>query len=181
LASFATAAVALVSSDLMRAADTAEVIRSQLGIPIQHDSSMREQRLGSLEGRTTTELRGSGTVKSEIDSLWRDPKKRPDGGESVAEMSARILDSLHRLLWTIPDGEIIVVTHGGPIRALLLQAGFAPGIDPNDIRVGNGTVATFAVSGNTGTSRLKVIARRGGRGSQTSTTPDRAVSAPLAE
>lgn len=172
LARLADKAVVVISSDLRRAADTAEVIRTRLGLPIQFDSSVREQRLGALEGLHTDAPWGTGTVKSEIDSLWSDPRRRPDAGESVGEMSERLLAALSGVLQRCPDGDVIVVTHGGPIRALLLDSGHAPASDANRVRVPNGSITSFATSGDAGRPRLTLIERHDARDGQRLGVPD---------
>jgi len=48
---------------------------------------------------------------------------RPGGGETTGEMAARALEAFSAL----PEGSGIVVTHGGPIAALLgQQKGLTP-------------------------------------------------------
>jgi broad specificity phosphatase PhoE len=38
-------------------------------------------------------------------------------------MRERVLAGLHRIAEEHPDGRVLVVTHGGPVRALLIECG----------------------------------------------------------
>ncbi len=48
--------------------------------------------------------------------LWRRPFERPPGGESVADMYGRVHRALGRITASRPGAELIIVTHGGPVR-----------------------------------------------------------------
>ncbi|MBV9794065.1 MAG: histidine phosphatase family protein [Actinobacteria bacterium] len=112
LAAVAPGAVAVVASDLARAAETAAIIAGRLGLPLWFDAGLREQHLGALEGLRSTASDG-GDV---LDRLWDDPYRRPPGGESVASLYDRVQRTLRRLRQTQFNSELIVVTHGGPVR-----------------------------------------------------------------
>ncbi|AIJ22145.1 hypothetical protein AMETH_2053 [Amycolatopsis methanolica 239] len=52
-----------------------------------------------------------------IDSLWAHPRRLPPGGgESVADLHLRVRRTLGRLAARHAGEELVVVTHGGPIR-----------------------------------------------------------------
>ncbi len=114
LAELSSGARAVVSSDLERATETAVVIAARLDLPVELDPGLREQRLGRLEG---CGLAGAGMAEL-VAALWRDPCRRAPGGESVAEMYWRVCAALDRIAAARPGREVIVVTHGGPIRAV---------------------------------------------------------------
>jgi alpha-ribazole phosphatase len=44
---------------------------------------------------------------------------RPPGGESALEMAARVLGFLHELRDEPPQGPVVIVAHGGPLRAIV--------------------------------------------------------------
>ncbi len=127
---------ALWSSDLVRAAQTAEVVGRRLGLPVQHDDALREQGLGALEGRLTRELRAE-PVPEGVDV----GDVRWGGGESTADVHARVGRFLARELPTAPS-HLVLVSHGDTIRAArawLLSRSHRD-LDWDDI--GNGSVVS---------------------------------------
>ena len=70
----------LVSSDLRRAVDTAEVVGAACGLPVKFDPRLRETHLGYWQGRTVAEIERDypGAI-----ATWRsDPAWAPPEGES---------------------------------------------------------------------------------------------------
>lgn len=102
---------AIVSSDLPRARETANIIGGMLGLPVLVDAGLREQRLGALEGRRFAD------VEPVIDGLWAHPLRLPPGGgESIADLHLRVRRTLSRLATRYAGREVVVVTHGGVLR-----------------------------------------------------------------
>ncbi len=121
----------IVASDLARAAETADIIAAILGIPVEYDPDLREQGLGVLEGLVAASPAAAGITgapsvtrapsvaegpEDALDMLWRHPFQRPPGGESVADMYGRVHRALGRITASRPGAELIIVTHGGPVR-----------------------------------------------------------------
>ncbi|NKQ53592.1 histidine phosphatase family protein [Amycolatopsis sp. K13G38] len=130
-----TRATAIVTSDLRRARDTAVLLAETLGLPVHEDPSLREQNLGELEGLKFTQ----GTVQGTIDGLWRHPARRPAGGESVLEMYERI----HGTLARYAGRDLILVTHGGPVRVATTTADPRRGEAVPRVAVGNAAVTSL--------------------------------------
>lgn len=130
-----TRARAIVTSDLRRARDTAVILAETLGLPVQRDPALREQNLGELEGRAFAE----GTVQETIDELWRNPERRPPGGESILEMYERI----HATLDRCAGQDLILVTHGGPVRVATTTADPRRGQPVPRVAVGNAAVTSL--------------------------------------
>ena len=110
----------IVSSDLQRARETAEAIRETLHIPITTDARLRERHYGVLETGP------SSAVTAEF-SGFRDGRivnmtARPDAGESLQDLYDRVGDFLDELFASELEGPILLVTHGGTVRALLAHA-----------------------------------------------------------
>jgi probable phosphoglycerate mutase len=55
-----------------------------------------------------------------------DPAVPPPGGESLAEVSARVTDTLHRVLAGREQQTILIVSHVTPIKTLVAAALLAP-------------------------------------------------------
>jgi 2,3-bisphosphoglycerate-dependent phosphoglycerate mutase len=115
-------AARIISSDLPRARETAEIIAGVLGLPVEHDPELREQHLGDLEGRRFTDPDGAGTVQDAVLALWQHPHRRPGDGESIAALYARVRGALTRHAAARSGGELILVTHGGPVRVATTTA-----------------------------------------------------------
>ncbi len=122
----------LVTSDLVRAVETARILSNALGVPAQLDHRLREQGLGRLEGRGYDD---TWAVAEQHD--WSDPTVPVAGGESVAALHTRIAAVLGEL---VPGRTTALVSHGDAIRAALAQiAGTDPVVAPW-VPVPNGAV-----------------------------------------
>lgn len=105
---------AIVTSDLVRARETAAIIAGRLGLPVSVDESLRERCFGILEGRPGVELT-SALSGIEGDRVV-DEEAHPEGGESLRELRDRLGAFVESVRGS--GGPLIVVTHGGPIRAI---------------------------------------------------------------
>jgi broad specificity phosphatase PhoE len=106
----------LVTSDLARARQTAEIIGSELNLALTLDSLLRERCFGVLEGQLQEMLdsRSSGIV----DGVIIDPDARPEGGESFRDVVTRVGIFVEATRDAMGGEHLLVVTHGGTIRAL---------------------------------------------------------------
>ena len=123
---------ALLSSDLLRAIQTAEHCAAATGLTVETTPALREQGYGALEGRPSRELWDL------VD--WTDPHWSADGGESVAQLHGRVVDLFDRLRSDPPARVVALVTHGDTIRAAqAVAAGLGPAAMPA-VTPHNGTV-----------------------------------------
>jgi len=100
----------LISSDLPRAAQTAQPIARALGLPIAFARAWRERLLGEFQGKPVGERRTWSLATGE---------ETPPGAESVAAFESRVRAALDAIA-PPPDGRAVaVVTHGGPVRLVL--------------------------------------------------------------
>jgi probable phosphoglycerate mutase len=106
------------ASDLGRAFETAEIIAAALARPVHPLLEMREFHLGSWSGLTTVEIRERFPREWQ---LWeeRGDFRRGGSGETMGEFLARVARGLEQLVRGHPGERLLIVTHGGPIRALL--------------------------------------------------------------
>jgi probable phosphoglycerate mutase len=109
------AAIDYVSSPLERARETMELMRAELGLPVQAyrtDDRLREIHYGYWEGELWTELPAKdpqGFAAREADRWgWR-----PTGGESYRELSERVSQWLGEV-----ERNLVVTAHGGIMRVL---------------------------------------------------------------
>lgn len=122
---------AVFSSPLGRAVETANLLFSQReDITVQLDQRIQEMNFGVFEGMKTTDIL---QVYPDIyDHLWNQPEqfeRCPGGGESFAEVRARIISFLSDLDRFPDDSRIFIVTHGMYFICLL---GYLLGYDPVD-------------------------------------------------
>ncbi|MFE7798824.1 histidine phosphatase family protein [Nocardia sp. NPDC057440] len=112
-------AIAIVSSDLRRAFDTASALAEHTTVPVVTDVRLRETDLGDWEGLTHLDV-DADYPGARV--AWRlDATYTPPGGESKLEVGARSLPVVQELFadrqdW--PGRTIILVAHGGLIAAL---------------------------------------------------------------
>lgn len=110
----------LISSDLRRAVDTAEVLGAACTLPVKLDARLRETHLGEWQGRTVDEIEADypGAI-----AAWRsDPAWTPPGGESRIEVVCRsrpVVDELDEEYADNPQGIVVMVAHGGMIAGLV--------------------------------------------------------------
>jgi broad specificity phosphatase PhoE len=108
---------AVWSSDLERARQTATVIAQHINREITVDSGLRERSFGTWEGQPLALL--SPSVTGIADGAIVDPSAHPAGGESLDELYERTQAVIGRIRATRPDGDVVVVAHGGSIRTSL--------------------------------------------------------------
>ena len=113
--------LAIVSSDLRRALDTATALAELSGVDLSVDTRLRETHLGDWQGLTHLEV---DDVAPGARLAWRDDARwAPHGGESrvdVAERSMPVVDELLAGLgdWGSGERPVVLVAHGGLIAAL---------------------------------------------------------------
>ena len=110
----------IVSSDLSRAAETAQIIAAAINAPIVYDPQWRERGLGELEGQILG-----------VQGIWLAAMSEhtPPGGEGLPQFVQRIRLALCGLGVQHPTAAtILVVAHGGPLRSILqmLHDGILP-------------------------------------------------------
>jgi broad specificity phosphatase PhoE len=111
------------SSDLRRASRTAELISRSLGLgPVGVDLGLRERDVGAWSGLTAAEVDERWPGQREA---WRTGRlDAPPGGESTPALVERVLEALAKLVAVRDPAErLLVVTHGGVIRALEMHSG----------------------------------------------------------
>jgi probable phosphoglycerate mutase len=129
---------AIWSSDLTRARETAEIVGARLGLPVAFDERLREVDVGEWSGLTAAEAeqRYPAGMRRRLagGTGW-------EQGESYEEMAVRVLAALHDIA-ARAQGRVVVVTHGGAMRAVWMADGGAHGSRP---WVGNCDVHELAV------------------------------------
>lgn len=105
----------LWSSDSARARQTAAYVAKEAGLEPTYDARLREYFLADWQGRTHADVTGA---DAELFARFRagDFDAVP-GGETTAEVAARMVEALTELLAVVEPGELAVaVSHGAAIR-----------------------------------------------------------------
>jgi len=109
---------AILTSPLLRARQTAEVVGAACGLPVTVDDRLVEIDWGTWEGRPAGSL-----AVNDVDRWRADDGTAPEG-ESLASLSGRVesfcLDTLD------DQGHVVAVSHVSPIKA---AAAWALGVD----------------------------------------------------
>lgn len=109
--------VAVVSSPLRRTMETAEAIAASLGLDVEIDQRLVEIDYGEWDETPLGEL------PAEVWAQWRgDADYRAPGGESLADVQARVGECASELLTRAGDGAVIAVSHVSPIKAAVVWA-----------------------------------------------------------
>lgn len=137
---------AVVSSDLCRAMQTAEIIvATRGGGEILAEPRLRERALGRFEGMTLAQVRAAWP---EDFALWaRDTSSAPPGGERLDEMAKRVLACLQELAERHRGGRLLVVAHGGPIKSVVCEALATPAIMQRRMWSGNCSITRVKLGG----------------------------------
>lgn len=115
---------AVYASPLLRAAETARRIAAPRALPLTPEPRLREQSFGEWEGLTRAEV-----LARDGERLLRweaDLGTSPPGGESLETVQERMLGLVDDLARRHPEEWIALVSHVGPIKALLCAALGAP-------------------------------------------------------
>ena len=97
---------AVYASDLQRAHETAVIVAAPHEVPVVADPRLREIDVGSWSGLT----------REEIDQRFADGRR--SDGETPAQHAERVVAAVHAIARENLGRRVLVVTHGGTIRAL---------------------------------------------------------------
>jgi broad specificity phosphatase PhoE len=103
----------VIASPYFRARETARIIAEQLSLPIEIEREFREQSLGRLAGLSYDVVREDPGFDPARSWQWR-----PPGGESHEDVRQRTAPVLDRIARQYASDEVVVVSHGGVMRAL---------------------------------------------------------------
>jgi probable phosphoglycerate mutase len=131
----------LVTSDLVRAVETAQIVGERMGLVPELDARLREQHLGELEGRSYEDS----WARAELHD-WSDPELPLAGGESVGQVRRRLAAVLADLA---PGTPTVLISHGDAIRSALAHLLGQSMTDTPWVEVQNGAVARYG-SGEVG-------------------------------
>lgn len=138
---------AVYSSDLARAAGTAQEIGLVLGLEPVLDPAWRELHVGRFEGHTREEIqeRFPEAWARLVDGYLEGPE-----GETMADLAQRVVPRFEQLLAGHQGEMFVVVSHGATLRSLLSHV----------LGLGGELLPRVVLDGNTG---LSIVEARPGR------------------
>lgn len=101
----------IMTSDLIRAYETAEIIAEACDIPVKTDPRLREINQGVWEGMYFLDIKAR--FAAEFAAREADPLSvAPPGGETVGQVRERVIAAITEAVRTYPGKRIAVVAHG---------------------------------------------------------------------
>lgn len=105
----------VLSSPLRRARQTADAIAAAYGLPVTVEDRLVELDYGDWDGKSLADVPASAWAE------WRaDPTFAPPGGESLVDVSARVIAMCLELL--AGGDDVVAVSHVSPIKAAVCWA-----------------------------------------------------------
>jgi broad specificity phosphatase PhoE len=97
----------MYSSDLSRAAETADIINEQFHVPVEYTDALRPWNLGDYQGRLTKEVIG------DLNNMVRHEDIIPEGGESFKAFRLRFLAEVKNIITNAVKKKqsVIIVAH----------------------------------------------------------------------
>jgi broad specificity phosphatase PhoE len=140
--------VALYSSDIQRAKQSAEILSARLGYLPVYDERLRERSVGHWQGLTVPEIHG--WYAEEYEQFQQDPDKfQIPGGESLSQVRKRAQACLKEILKKHDSEEqanIGIVSHTITINMMLEV--LLPKTDITPRTFGNSSVTTLLSDGD---------------------------------
>ncbi len=107
--------ITIFTSKEARAIQSAKIIAESLNTPLKKITGLHERNWGKLSGKTWLE------IQTILDPLTLDERYHyvPPEGESWKDFEARLTKTLNKIIANSNGKNIVIITHGGAIRALM--------------------------------------------------------------
>jgi probable phosphoglycerate mutase len=115
----------LISSDLSRARETADIIGAALKLPVQLEPRLREVNLGDWQGLYSDDIRAR--WPAELKQWIEAPLSiQPPHGETIRELAHRVLAAMRDVAARYADRQVALVAHELPIAVIVTHAAGIP-------------------------------------------------------
>ncbi|MDP2632585.1 MAG: histidine phosphatase family protein [Candidatus Curtissbacteria bacterium] len=132
----------IYSSSLKRASETAEIINKILKKEIVFDDALKERNWGDWEGRDAA-VEFLRLEKMDIRTRFN---FKPPNGESWREFEIRLIKSVEKIVENNNDKRVLIVTHGGSIRALVPVIKKVPREQTLHLKFANTSITIFKLN-----------------------------------
>lgn len=136
----------VISSDLRRAAQTAEPVARACGVPLVLDARLRERHYGDFETLVPDEIKAR-YPQAYADWQSRDPEYVIPGGESMHGFYDRIVTCVQQLMRDHAGERMAVVAHGGVLDCCYRLATDRPLSAPREYPLLNASVNRIEFDG----------------------------------
>jgi len=129
----------IITSPLLRTAQTAEVIGAACGLPVAVEDRLIEVDYGEYDGLPFAEL------PSDLVHRWRtEADFAPPGGESLESVGVRMAALGAEILADLGKAPVVAVSHVSPIKAAVCWALGLPDLASWRMRLDNATMTRLA-------------------------------------
>ena len=135
-----------LSSDLLRAKQTAEIIAKEHKLIVEATEVLRERNFGYLEGKSSDLVKDMQRLIGSLEEDKRFSYKYHPSIESDGEIAERLLTLIREVAVANSGKNVLVVTHGGVIRVLSIKMGLFTHAD--DVKVRNLAYLKFDCDGS---------------------------------
>lgn len=134
----------IISSPMQRCRAFAEWLGSTQHLAVDIVEDLREMHFGDLEGMKPEQAWAAHPEL--LKNIWRDPERNaPPNGENFQEFVDRIARALFNIIHSHDRQRILVVAHGGVIRASLRQFLHMNGTDTFRIDIPYASMTRFRI------------------------------------
>lgn len=134
----------IISSPMLRCRAFAEWLGSTQHLEVEILEDLREMHFGDLEGLKPEQAWAAHPEL--LKSIWRDPENNaPPNGENFREFVDRIARALFKVIHEHNNQRLLIVAHGGVIRASLRQFLHMNGTDTFRIDIPYANMTRFRV------------------------------------
>ena len=107
----------IISSPLMRAYSTAEIVKGNKDVEIIKHDGLKEINLGEFEGMSYVDIKKDHTEL--LNLIEKDPFNNSyPNGENLREFYNRVVDAFKEIIENYRSKTILIVAHGGTIKCI---------------------------------------------------------------
>lgn len=135
------APIRIISSPLLRAKQTADVIGETLDVPVETDERIIEINTGIFTGKRLDDLVTDEAWQAHLRDPWGEGYG--EGGESAEAVRTRVMSLIHEAIASKDERDLLLVTHASPIRHAIMAMLDIPPQHLYHIVVNNASVSLF--------------------------------------